>query len=127
MLGVGVLAACGNGTSTDHAESNEHDPAVQTQGASASEEREASGAPTSSVSTEAPAPGDACERALACCPAYLEVLPEPQRREANEACVTLTLAVGLEGRARDEACQGAREGFRSRLTELGIELPDACR
>lgn len=76
---------------------------------------------------DTPAPADACERAQACCPAYVAALPPSGRGEAGAACNTLSLAMELEGRPRDEACQGALEGFRASLLATGLEVPEACR
>ncbi|UJR78976.1 Hypothetical protein I5071_10090 [Sandaracinus amylolyticus] len=108
----------------------------------APEEAPAEPAPTPSVAESAPAatpaapaeepaeqraPADACARAQSCCPAYVAALPPSGRGEAGEACASLALAAELEGQARDEACQGALEGFRSSLQATGLGVPEACR
>lgn len=121
-----MLAACGNAASTERAEQTEADPEPRS-GPQSSRETSSAVEASSLTSSDTVASPDACERALACCPAYLEAVPEAARRDASEACDTLALAARLEGRARDEACQGARIGFQRMLAELDIEPPEACR
>ncbi|AKF08432.1 hypothetical protein DB32_005581 [Sandaracinus amylolyticus] len=124
-----VWSACGSGESAPPAP--ESAPAEPAPPPSVAESAPAPTPPATDEAAEATgdarAPADACARAQSCCPAYVAALPASGRGEAGEACVSLALAVELEGQARDEACQGALEGFRSSLRATGLDVPEACR
>ena len=73
-------------------------------------------------------PASSCARAQACCPAYVAALPNGGERAVGEqACASLVRVVEAGGRAADEACEGALEGFRQSLEASGREVPAACR
>ena len=126
---VVIVSACGSGSGEEGSPAPEgpsaepvHAPAVET----ATPEPTEVGA-EAATAAEPRAPADACARAQSCCPAYVSALPPSGRGEAGEACTSLALAVQLEGQARDEACQGAIEGFRASLQATGLDVPAACR
>lgn len=122
-----VTSGCGEqGTSAPETPVETAEPAPQPDHAPApAAPADAPSAPAAAADT--PAPEGACEHAQACCPAYVAALPASGRGEADDACSTLSLAMELEGRPRDEACQGALEGFRASLRATGLDVPEACR
>jgi len=84
-------------------------------------------APAPAPLPEPPAPvvpAGTCERARACCAAFVAVLPGPAGTE--DPCQTLELVIEGGGAAADEGCLGALEGFRRSLAATGHDVPPTC-
>lgn len=91
--------------------------------------------PPSATSTAEPTPerpsaldtATACERARACCPAFVDAIGEPVEAErARIACEQMEHLSEL-GEASGEACLAALDGWRRALELEEREVPLACR
>lgn len=67
-----------------------------------------------------------CERARACCAAYVAAIPSARRPLEERACTEIDRVLGEAGEATDEACEAAIGGWRQSLQLTGIEVPAAC-
>jgi hypothetical protein len=97
-------------------------------------------APPAPPSTEVAAPADepapveaapsvpeaVCERARACCRAYVEAIPSARRPLEERGCAEMDEVLVEAGSAADEACEAAIGGWRQSLQLTGIEIPPAC-
>lgn len=75
---------------------------------------------------EVPPSSTACERARACCAAYVAALPSPRRTVEARVCDEMDRVLGETHEATDEACEAAIGGWRQTLQLTGIEIPAAC-
>lgn len=68
-----------------------------------------------------------CERARACCRAYVEAIPSARRPLEERGCTEMDAVLGEAGEAADDACEAAIGGWRQSLQLTGIEVPAPCR
>lgn len=68
-----------------------------------------------------------CERARACCRAYVEAIPSARRPLEERGCTEMDAVLGEAGDAADDACEAAIGGWRQSLQLTGIEVPEPCR
>lgn len=68
-----------------------------------------------------------CERARACCRAYVEAIPSARRPLEERGCTEMDAVLAEAGEAADDACDAAIGGWRQSLQLTGIEVPEACR
>lgn len=85
--------------------------------------------PTEAEPSEAAPASDApiCERARACCRAYVEAIPSARRPLEERGCTEMDAVLGEAGDAADDACEAAIGGWRQSLQLTGIEVPEPCR
>jgi hypothetical protein len=127
LVAVLSLAACGGSTATPAPE-----PAPETstppRAPEATPDPEATPEPTMAPEAEpTPAvPATICERAHACCDAYVAALPSARRPLEERVCADMDRFLGEAGEATDEACEAAIGGWRQTLQLTGIEVPAAC-
>lgn len=80
----------------------------------------------SEPSTPAP-PEGVCERARACCRAYVAAIPSARRPLEERGCQEMDTVLTEAASAADEACEAAIGGWRQSLQLTGIDVPEACR
>jgi hypothetical protein len=101
-------------------------PAAETPPA-ASPVAEAPAAEEPATVEAAPAiPEAICERARACCRAYVEAIPSARRPLEERGCTEMDEVLVEAGSAADEACEAAIGGWRQSLQLTGLEVPAAC-
>lgn len=77
--------------------------------------------------TEAAAPAEGtCERARACCRAYVAAIPSARRPLEERGCQEMDEVLVEAGSAAEEACEAAIGGWRQSLQLTGLEVPAAC-
>lgn len=83
-------------------------------------------APEAEPAAEATALATLCERARACCAAYVAAIPSSRRPVEERACTEMDRVLGAAGDGSDEACEAAIGGWRVSLQLTGLEVPAAC-
>lgn len=74
------------------------------------------------------APAGACERAQACCAAFVTIShPGAPEGDARQGCQALQQTAALGGDAANAACAGAVEGWRRSLAAMGRPIPEVCQ
>jgi hypothetical protein len=94
-------------------------------------------APPSSAPAEGTAPSGGatgepselppCERARACCRAYVAALPSARRPLEERGCSEMDAVLGEAGESSADVCEAAIGGWRQSLQLTGLDVPDACR
>ena len=67
-----------------------------------------------------------CERARACCDAFVAAVPSSRRPVEARACSEMDRVLGAAADGADEACEAAIGGWRRSLLLTGIVVPPAC-
>lgn len=81
---------------------------------------------TPAVEAAPAVPEAICERARACCRAYVEAIPSGRRPLEERGCAEMDEVLVEAGSAADEACEAAIGGWRQSLQLTGLEVPAAC-
>jgi hypothetical protein len=126
---LALVAACGGGEETGPRGTETATPtATPTVAADppAPTEEAPTMAPSIDPEPTAAPPATICERARACCDAYVAAIPSARRPLEERACVEMERVLAEAGDSTDEACEAAIGGWRQSLQLTGIEVPDAC-
>jgi hypothetical protein len=71
-------------------------------------------------------PAGICERARACCRAYVAAIPSARRPLEERGCREMDTVLTEAGEVQDEACEAAIGGWRQSLQLTGLEVPADC-
>lgn len=116
-----LIAACG-----EEEEAEVDTPAASASPGEATAEAEPAEAdePAPAEADEGGGSGDVCERARACCSAYIDaVSANTPGVSAETACAGVQNATGP---GADTTCQAAIDGWRQSLEALGTDVPSSC-
>lgn len=83
--------------------------------------------PSAGEPTAEPSAVPACERARACCRAYVAALPSARRPLEERGCNEMDTVLEGAGESSDDVCEAAIGGWRQSLQLTGIDVPESCR